>query len=151
MSLNNMIKFIIADDRAILPKKAHITDIGYVLTAIDIFKLHGSKTTLFETGISVCPPAGYYIEIVPRSSMCNTGYMLANSIGIVDPDYTGTLKIALIKVDDTYPDISLPFTKCQLVLRRTECSDTIQVDNFDLHVGDSFRGSGGFGSTDNLP
>ena len=100
MSLNNMIKFIISDDRAILPKKAHTTDIGYDLTAIDIFRLHGSKTTLFETGIAVCPPAGYYIEIVPRSSMSNTGYMLANSIGIVDPDYTGTLSSTVIFLEN---------------------------------------------------
>ena len=149
MSLN-IIKFIVADDRAILPKKAHPTDIGYDLTAIDVFKKYSSKTTLFETGIAISPPAGYYVEIVPRSSMSSTGYMLANSIGVIDPDYTATLKIAMIKIDDSYPDISLPFTKCQLVLRRAESSDIIQVDTFD-HNSDhvSFRGDGGFGSTDN--
>ena len=89
----NNIKFIMSD-RAFFPTKAHPSDIGYDLTAIDIFKKISNRTTLFETGIAVSPPQGYYLEIIPRSSLSKTGYMLANSVGIIDPDYTGTLKIA---------------------------------------------------------
>ena len=70
--------------------------------------------------------------------------MLSNSVGVIDPDYTGRIYIALTKVDDSMPDLELPFTRCQLVLRRAEffrMSQTCDVQN-------TTRGSGGFGSTD---
>lgn len=141
----NCIKVVLDDKDAIFPTKAHPSDIGYDLTAIGIFKKVSNRITMFETGVKVCPPNGYYLEILPRSSMSKTGYMLANSVGTVDPDYTGTLKIALIKVDDTLPDIELPFTRCQLVLRKAEVSEMVKVNSIENTV----RGDGGFGSTDN--
>lgn len=138
------IKFVMDDENAIVPTKAHPSDIGYDLTAIGIFKQISNKITLFETGIRVSPPSGYYIEILPRSSMSKTGYMLANSVGIIDPQYTGTLKIALIKIDDDLPDIELPFTRCQLILRKAEYANMEQVDTIE----NTIRGDGGFGSSD---
>lgn len=139
-----IIQCVITDERAVVPTKAHDSDIGYDLTAIDIFKHISRRITLFETGIAVSPPNGYYMEIVPRSSMSKTGYMLANSIGTIDPEYTGTLKIALIKIDDDLPDIKLPFTTCQLVLRKAEYSNIAQIEK----LKETVRGDGGFGSTD---
>jgi dUTP pyrophosphatase len=139
------ISFIIDDERAVIPTKAHPSDIGFDLTAIDVAKNISDRITLFETGIRVSPPEGYYIEILPRSSLSKTGYMLANSVGIIDPEYTGTLKIALIKIDNELVNIKLPFTRCQLVLRKAEYVEMIQVENF----GTTSRGDGGFGSSDN--
>jgi dUTP pyrophosphatase len=147
MDLNNKekyIKVVIVDEKAVLPTKAHPSDIGYDLTSISVSKNISKNIILFETGIKVSPPDGYYIEIIPRSSMSKTGYMLANSVGIIDPSYTGTLKIALIKVDESLPDIELPFTRCQLVLRKVEYSFIEQVNS----IRDTDRGCGGFGSSD---
>lgn len=138
------IKFVVVDERAVVPSKAHPSDIGYDLTSIDIFKKISNRITLFETGISVSPPEGYYIEIVPRSSMSKTGYMLANSVGTIDPGYTGTLKVALIKVDPDMEDIKLPFTRCQMVLRKAEYASLARVDS----LNETVRGDGGFGSSD---
>lgn len=140
----NNIKIIMSDDRAFFPTKAHPSDIGYDLTAIDIFKKISNRTTLFETGIAVSPPRGYYLEIIPRSSLSKTGYILANSVGIIDPDYTGTLKIALTKIDTEMDDINLPFMGCQMILRKAEYASLYQVDTFSETV----RGDGGFGSSD---
>lgn len=138
------IKVVLEDTSAVFPTKAHPSDIGYDITAIGVFKKINDQVTLFETGIRVCPPDGYYVEILPRSSMSKTGYMLANSVGTIDPSYTGTLKIALIKVSDSFPDIELPFTRCQLVLRKAEYATMEQVDSIE----DTVRGEGGFGSSD---
>jgi dUTP pyrophosphatase len=140
----NTIKYVISDERAVLPNKAHPSDIGYDLTVIDVYKKISNRITLFETGVAVSPPPGYYIEIVPRSSMSKTGYMLANSVGTIDPDYTGTLKIALIKVDTDMDDIELPFTRCQMILRKAEYSHLECVES----LTNTKRGDGGFGSTD---
>lgn len=138
------IRFVIDDERAVIPSKAHPSDIGYDLTAIDVFKHISDRITLFETGIKVSPPEGYYLEILPRSSISKTGYMLVNSVGTIDPNFTGSLKIAMIKVDDELPEIKLPFTRCQLVLRKAESSEMVQVTSIE----DTDRGDGGFGSTD---
>lgn len=140
------IRVVIDDEKAVFPKKAHPSDIGYDLTAIGIFKKISNSITMFETGIRVSPPDGYYLEILPRSSLSKTGYMLVNSVGTIDPDYTGTLKIALIKVDESLPDLELPFTRCQLVLRKAERSEMISVDTLEQ----TDRGDGGFGSTDKI-
>jgi deoxyuridine 5'-triphosphate nucleotidohydrolase len=129
--------------KAVTPAREHETDVGYDLTAIELCKKLGSKTWLFDTCIKVKPPDGYYIEIVPRSSISKTGYILANSVGTIDPDYKGTLKIALTKVDDDVEMLELPFCLCQFVLRKALYCEIIVVSEID---GDD-RG-GGFGSTD---
>jgi len=137
------IKCLTKDKRCVIPTKAYDTDVGYDLTIIDIFKVVSDTITIFETGIAVSSPEGYYVEIIPRSSLSKSGYMLANSIGIIDPSYTGTLKIALIKVDHTTPNLELPFKCCQLVLRKLENSNLELVDSFK----ETERGTGCFGST----
>ena len=143
-NVTNTIKCVVNHSDAIFPTKAHPSDIGYDLTAISVFKKVSDSVTLFDTGLCVCPPSGYYTEILPRSSISKTGYMLANSVGVIDPGFLGNLLIALIKVDKSAPDLELPFTRCQLVLRKAEVSEMIEVKSLD----DTERGSGGFGSTD---
>ena len=59
---------------AVLPTKAGPDEIGYDLTVIAEGKKYG-KTMLYETGISVKPPEGYYCKIFPRSSLVKTGYI----------------------------------------------------------------------------
>lgn len=137
-----LVKFTKTDTRAVTPKKGNSLAIGYDLTAIEVFKKLNNKTILYNTGIRVNVPDGYYTEIVPRSSLSKTGYMLSNSIGIIDPDYTDNLLIALTKIDENSPDIELPFTRCQLVLRKAEYYEIEEVEDI-LETG---RGS--FGSTD---
>ena len=140
---SNQINIVLDHKHAVSPRKAHPSDIGYDLTAIGVDKVVSDRIVLFETGIRVCPPKGYYIEIVPRSSISKSGYILANSVGTIDPDYTGTLKIALIKVDEKMPDITLPFTLCQMVLRKAEESQLLFVTNLES----TERGEGCFGSS----
>ena len=140
------IQIVKTRDDAIIPTREYESDIGYDLTAIEVYKKIGSRTWLFETGIMVKPPVGHYIEIVPRSSISKTGYMLANSVGIIDPHYRGTLKIALVKIDDNAEPLQLPFCKCQFILRKAIYGN-IKVVN---QLNETDRGDGGFGSTDTL-
>lgn len=132
------------DPNAVTPTRGTNMAVGYDLTAISVAKKISERTTLYDTGICVQPPPGYYTEILPRSSLSKTGYVLSNSVGTIDPDYTGRLLIALTKVDDSLPDLELPFTKCQLVLRKFESFRLIETDK----LTETERGDGGFGSTD---
>jgi deoxyuridine 5'-triphosphate nucleotidohydrolase len=120
-------------------------DVGANIVALTIQKKLSPTTTLYNTHCIVEPPEGYYIEVVPRSSIVKTGYILANSVGIIDPGYRGEVMIALTKVDPKAPPLELPFTLCQLVLRKRNPFTVEVVTN----LGDTERGDGGFGSTNN--
>jgi dUTP pyrophosphatase len=143
------VKFFKALPEAILPSKERATDVGYDLTIVKKVKDIGSKTGLFDTGVKVCPKFGYYTKIVPRSSLIKSGYMLTNSIGIIDGSYKGNLMICLTKIDETLPDLVLPFKCCQLIIDKSIHYTAEEVFDENL-IGESTRGNGGFGSTDKV-
>lgn len=137
-------KYHIIDDNAIIPTKAHGSDVGYDLSIIKLIKQTGTNTYLYDTGIIVIPDIGYYFEIIGRSSLSKSGYIITNSVGIIDPSYSNTLLISLTKIDIYRPNLKLPFKCAQLIIRKfinyhlTETKDSLD---------DTSRGIGGFGST----
>lgn len=150
IGFNNVIptcKFFKTSKDAILPSKDRASDSGYDLTAINISKKIGSKTVMLDTGIIVEAPFGYYTEIIPRSSIVKSGYILSNSIGIIDNGFKGSLKICLTKIDDNLPDLTLPFKCCQLIIRRH--IHYLYEEGLSLdEIKETTRGNGEFGSTD---
>jgi deoxyuridine 5'-triphosphate nucleotidohydrolase len=139
------IKVFKSNENAVIPSKAFEEDAGYDLTIISKIKDFNSKTTLYDTGIKIEVDEGYYTEIVPRSSISKFGYILANNIGIIDNHYRGNLMIALTKIADDAPEISLPFKCCQLIIRKQIDADLYEV--IDNSLSSTVRNEGGFGST----
>lgn len=133
-------------DEAIIPSKAFEEDAGYDLTIINKIKDFNSKTSLYDTGIKIEIDEGYYTEIVPRSSISKFGYMLANSVGIIDNNYRGNLMIALTKICDDAPEIEFPFKCCQLIIRKQISANLYEVTTTD-NLTSTNRNEGGFGST----
>lgn len=147
-------KFTKVDPRAVTPQKGHASDAGYDLTLISIHKhietstsLQDSpKTTMYRTGIKISLEPGYYAEIVPRSSLVKTGYMLANSVGIIDNSYTGELFVVLTNVNSS-PPLDLPFRGVQLIFRKQQDVELLECNKEEFDNINTERGSGGFGST----
>lgn len=129
---------------AISPSKERASDSGYDLVLLEKIKTVG-KVEFYDTGIKVKPNYGYYFQIVPRSSISKTGYMLANSIGIIDRTYLGNIIVALIKIDETAPDLVLPLRMVQMIPTPIVHFELEEVESFD--VNETERGEGGFGST----
>jgi len=138
------IKVVKTRQDAVLPSKPNESDIGYDLTVLEKTKELTENTSLYTTGIIVEPPSGYYIDVVPRSSLSKSGYMLANSVGIIDPSYRGELLIALTKISELAEPIKFPFRCCQMVLRKAEYSCIQEYKSIDM---DTNRSTGGFGSS----
>ena len=134
-------------DQAIIPSRAGNDEVGFDLTIISKVKDISSNTAMYDSFISVQPPDGVYFEIVPRSSISKTGYILTNSIGIIDPSYRGTLKVVLTKIDQSAPDLELPNKRFQLI-PRTFISNMF-IPKEVTKLTNTQRGTGGFGSTDN--
>jgi deoxyuridine 5'-triphosphate nucleotidohydrolase len=132
---------------AVAPNKTRASDSGYDLTAIKVAKkvTEGviGGVTLYDTGIKVRPPYGWYFDLVPRSSIIKSGYMLANNVGIIDSGFTGNIMIALVKVNPEAPDLELPIRIAQLIPRRIVNMEAIEVESLDK----SERGENGFGSS----
>jgi len=133
-----------ADPAAILPSKARPSDAGYDLSVIKEHKRLTNNVVLYDSGIKLRVSHGMYAEVVPRSSLSNSGYMLANSIGIIDASYNGNIYVALAKIDPDAPDIQLPFRCCQILFRKQVNVDIVEAKGmFD----ETHRQEGGFGSS----
>lgn len=129
---------------AVPPKKARVSDAGYDLTLIgDREKDRGKFCRLYRTGIQVSPPHGWYFDLVPRSSITKTGYMLANSVGVIDRSYRGEILVPLVKVDPEAPDLEFPIRLVQLVPRPIVHFPFVEKES----LSSTSRGAGGFGST----
>ena len=143
--MDKMLGIFKASDSAVIPHKAHESDVGLDLTIVSKMKDMGTCTAMYDTGIVVVPPEGFYVQVHPRSSLSKFGYVFANSTGIIDPSYTGTIKIVLTKVDPSMPDLKLPFTCAQLIMCRQWNPDIIELTAGDS--GTTTRCAVGFGST----
>jgi deoxyuridine 5'-triphosphate nucleotidohydrolase len=149
------IKVFKVDERAVVPSKSRYSDSGYDLTIISEYKRLTSNTVIYDTGIQLEIPNGYYVEIVPRSSISRSGYILANNVGIIDQGYRGNLYIALTKINGETPELSMPWKCCQMIVKKQVYS---RLEVAALSVGEatlgaapaienSSRGTGAFGST----
>jgi dUTP pyrophosphatase len=124
------------------PSKNRFSDSGFDLHLVSKLK-EDNGVHYYDTGIRVEPENGYYFELVGRSSISKTGWMLANNIGIIDASYRGTIIVPLIKVNPDANPLSLPLRLVQIIPRPlilmmgTETSD----------LSNTARGTGGFGSS----
>jgi dUTP pyrophosphatase len=127
--------------------RAHPTDAGIDLRAMELIK-ETDTIVVYDTGIIVRPPSGYYFDVVARSSLFKKGYMLGNAVGIVDPDYQGTIKLFLYKLGHAVP-LELGERVCQMVIRQAHCFYPREVSPDVITSVPTKRGTGGFGSTGN--
>lgn len=139
-------KFYKALPNAVTPSKPKLSDVGYDLTVINEYKVLNNVTSLYDTGIKVSIEPHFYVEIVPRSSLSKTGYILANSMGIIDGSYRGNIYIALTKVDPEAKPIEFPFRCCQMIIR-PQYQAVLEESTEDLD--ETHRSDGGFGSSGN--
>lgn len=95
------------DPQAVPPYKSLPSDAGYDLQLIRKHQSIG-RVTVYGTGISVCPPTGFYFELIARAGLISTGYMLANSVGVIDQSYKGEVLVPLLRVDESAGELSLP-------------------------------------------
>jgi len=131
---------------AVEPLKSRASDSGFDITILEPYKKFGENTVLYHTGIKVRPEFGWYLELVPRSSIIKTGYILSNCLGILDRTYTGEILVALTKIDPNAPDLVLPNRIAQIIPRPIIHPVFIRVEDIE-EDGVTERGSGGFGST----
>lgn len=150
----NTVDVIITDERlkipGSLPKVATQGSAGYDLRACvdDETIIYPGKTLTVSTGISIhIKNPSYAAIIVPRSGLGTQGIILGNSVGLIDSDYTGTLKVNLWNRSEEAYSIMPLERVAQLVflpIALPELNFVLEFEN--VHS----RGSNGFGSTGKL-
>ncbi len=129
-----------------MPTKTNPDDSGWDLIGLEIIeKRH--NVFLFDTGIQIEPPKGYYTEIYPRSSIYKTDFIQANSVGIIDSGYRGNIMIPLRYIGQDNAKEAIEQLKgcriAQLILRKHVASELVEVSS----LTDTKRGASGFGSS----
>ena len=99
---------------------------------------------LIPTGLFVQIPEGYEGQVRARSGLAiKHGIGLVNSIGTIDSDYRGELKIPVINFGNESFTINNGDRIAQLVIASYERVTPIVVSELD----ETDRGEGGFGHT----
>ena len=99
---------------------------------------------LVPTGFSMALPKGYEAQIRPRSGLAfKHGVTVLNAPGTIDSDYRGEVKVLLINHGTQSFKISRGLRIAQMVIAPVTIVDFSPVGE----LGESVRGSRGFGST----
>lgn len=140
-----------------LPTYAHEGDAGMDVCAVEDTLLPMFSPTIVKTGLVADIPAGYEIQVRPRSGLAAKGVTVWNSPGTVDSGYRGEIGVILLAVKGTqcstydgvhYSEqyaIKKGDRIAQFVVAPVTQCEPVEV----AEVGDTERGAGGFGSSGN--
>jgi dUTP pyrophosphatase len=136
------VKFYKHDARATIPKFAHEGDAGFDLTAIEVYYDVGWSQVVYETGIIAEIPEGWVGLLTPRSSLYRMKLRMPHSLGIIDSNYRGTLKVIFDITGGNGAMYGVGERMAQLVIvPHLSASEEIHT------LTTTSRGAGGFGST----
>ena len=124
-----------------LPQRAHPSDAGADLCALEAYEIYPGEQKLVDTGVAVKIPRGFAGFIYNRSSQGKKGITIPHSVGVIDSDYRGNLKVLLKNIGEDPYKISVGDRIAQLVIQPVQLVDFKDIWN------DTQRGTGGFGST----
>jgi dUTP pyrophosphatase len=130
---------------AVLPTRAHASDAGFDLHALQGATLRPGERAMVPTGIAIALPEGHAGLVLPRSGLAaRHGIALVNAPGLIDEGYRGELRVLLLNTDRTEPFAIAPGDRiAQLVLVRVSLTEPVEVEALDA----TERGDGGFGSS----
>ena len=117
---------------------------GMDVKCIERIVLNPGERVLAKTGLYVQIPAGFEIQVRPRSGLAlKHGVTVLNTPGTIDADYRGEIGVILINHSSTVAEFAAGERIAQLVMAR--------VERIEWEITDSLsgtkRGAGGFGST----
>lgn len=105
------------------------------------------QRTLIGTGFAVAIPEGHEGQVRPRSGLAlEYGLTVLNAPGTIDADYRGELKVLLVNHGDEPVIINRGMRIAQLVVAPVSDVATVEVGEA-AELGDTARGTAGFGST----
>lgn len=140
MKLNVLLKH----KNAKMPKLGSEHAAGYDLYLAEPVTIPAGKRAVIETGVSMELPTGYVGLIWPRSKSA-VKFGIQVLAGVIDSDYRGTIKVALLNSGDVPVELQTGDKAAQLVIQR-------HYSDFELcevgQLSDTGRGAAGIDSTE---
>ena len=153
------------NENAKMPAYAHLTDSGMDIYALEDITIAPGETKLVPTGIKVAIPAGYELQVRPKSGRClKTKLRVANTPGTIDAGYRDEIGVIIdniepfvksAQMDETGRLYNVEFGSsytigkgekfAQLVLCEVPKAAFYQVESVNAIENDGRNG--GFGST----
>lgn len=132
--------------QAILPSRAHPTDAGLDLHALEAVHLGPGERAPVPTGWAVGRiEPGWAALVMARSGLAlRHGLTLANAVGLVDAGYRGPLVVLLSNQGAEPVELGAAERIAQLVLVPVSLGAVLEVEAPAASDG---RGAGGFGSS----
>lgn len=129
-----------------LPTYAHEGDAGCDVYCLDDYTLEPGSTTLIPLGFKVAIPAGYELQMRPRSgTSLRTKMRVSNAPGTIDSNYRGEVGVIFDNIGDNTFYFAKGQRVAQMVLNEVPVGSFYQVANINDFASD--RGAGGFGSS----
>ena len=128
------------DEGAKMPTRAHSTDAGLDLYAMEDAVIPMFGSVKLDTGCHVAIPKNHVGFITSKSGLMSEGI---TSRGTIDSDYRGSIKAVLFNHNNRPYRIEKGQKITQLVILPIITPKPVQVDNLELTA----RGNGGFGSS----
>ena len=87
-------------DGAQMPTYAHLTDSGMDVYALEDITIAPGETRLIPTGLKVAIPAGYELQVRPKSGRClKTKLRVANTPGTIDAGYRDEIGVIIDNIE----------------------------------------------------
>jgi dUTP pyrophosphatase len=138
------------DEKVILPayETAGAAAVDLRANITKAIKLDLGETALIPTGIAInINDDNVAAVILPRSGLGhNYGIKLGNSVGLIDSDYQGELKVSIKNTGNGLYKISPQDRIAQMLFVPVIRAEFVEVEEFSATTE---RGEGGFGSTGN--
>lgn len=132
---------VMLDKGAIMPTRAHDTDAGLDLCAMDGQIVPAKESAIFDTGVHIELPNGT-VGMLKSKSGLNVKHGLTGE-GVIDVGYTGGIKVKLYNHSGYDYEVKKGDKISQLVILPILTPELELVDSLD----ETERGDGGFGST----
>lgn len=132
---------IVLDVNAIMPTRAHTTDAGLDLYAMEDQIVRARESAIFDTGVHIELPPNSAGLLVSKSGL-NVKHGLISD-GIIDYGYTGSIVVKLYNLSDYDYIIRRGDKISQLVIIPILLPGLAQTDK----LNESERGDNGFGSS----
>lgn len=133
-------------EKAILPKYQTEGAAGMDISACldETVTLKPMERKLISTGFAIAVPDGYAAFLYARSGLASKkGITLPNCVGVIDSDYRGEVKVALVNLSDEEFLINDGDRIAQMVISPVNQAILIEADE----LTETQRAGGGFGST----
>jgi dUTP pyrophosphatase len=118
-------------------------DAGMDLRAVEAVTLEPGVPALVPTGLAIELPPGFEAQIRPRSGLAlKHAITVPNSPATIDPGYRGEIQVILLNLGRSAYAIHVGDRIAQMVI-----AEYTRVEWVEEELGDSGRGSGGFGSS----